>query len=128
LRGALAILLLLALSSATWVAPSYVGDNVYGDPALEQFRYAISVDCSQGVVRSLVLGPGFERVSDAKSYLTYVEVEHTLVSTERTDSSGDLRHGLPGQPRYMRGLFILLLEKPGFRNQEVYFTIEGCWS
>ncbi len=121
------LLLLVSMVYAQRVAPTLIGDKDFGNGDLEEMRYAISAQCKEATVDLMVFDREYKRVPSAKTYLTYVDYEAKLLATNYTDSQGFRSHKLPGNPRFMRGLFILLIEKEGFRNQEIYFTIDRCY-
>jgi len=70
----------------------------------------------------------FERIGGAGTYLKYVDFSSPLISSVETDGDGSAIHSLPGNTTLMRGLFILVMEKDGFRSKEVHFDIAPCYS
>ena len=94
----------------------------------DEFVYSISVDCTAATIRLIVMDEEYQGVQDAKTYLKYVDFASPLLSNVVTDKDGFTLHKLPGQTTLMRGLFILVMEKKGFRSKEVHFDISPCYS
>lgn len=94
----------------------------------DEFVYSISVDCTAATIKLIVMDEEYEPVQDTSTYLKYVDFASPLLSTVKTDKDGFALHKLPGQTTLMRGLFILVMEKKGFRSKEVHFDIAPCYS
>ncbi len=67
-------------------------------------------------------------VADAQTYLKYIDFSSPLLSNVKSDKDGLALHRLPGQVTLMRGLFVLVIEKKGYRSKEVHFDLSPCFS
>lgn len=131
MRGmaALLLLLLLPLLHANVVAPTIYEQEDLGDgTVLSDFTYSLSVDCTAATISIIVMDSHNTPVEGADTYLKYVDFSSPLIAQGQTDREGFRLDKLPGSSLLMRGLFILVIEKKGFRNKEVHFDISGCYS
>ena len=128
-----AVVLLLILFStplhANVVAPT-IYDQVYvnyGTP-LNDFTYALSVDCTAGTISIIVMDSHEKPVEGAQTYLQYADISSSLIAAGQTDEDGYRLDRLPGKSTLMHGVFSLTIEKTGFNNMDVDFDISGCYS
>ncbi len=132
MRGAAALLLLLLLFAplhANVIAPTVYEQKDLGDPIfLHDFTYSLSADCTAATISIIVMDDHNVPVEGAYTYLKYVDFSSPLLAQGPTDREGFILDKLPGSSTLMRGLFILVIEKKGFRNKEVHFDISGCYS
>ena len=130
-RSSLVLLLVLFLTPlhANVVAPTIHEQADLGDDTvLKDFTYSIGVDCIASAIRLTVLDDRNKPVQGASTYLKYVDFSTPLIDQGATDQDGFILEKLPGSPTLMRGLFILVIEKSGFRDKEIHFDISGCYS
>jgi hypothetical protein len=99
-----------------------------GDPGLKQFVYSMSADCKAATVTLSVMNGSLIPISHANTFLKYVDFSTGLISNVETDQDGIALHKLPGNVVLMRGLFILVIEKYGYRNKEIHFDISPCFT
>ncbi len=128
---ALALLLALffPLLHASVIAPTVYEQKDLGDPVfLQDFTYSLSADCTAATISIIVMDGHNKPVEGAYTYLKYVDFSSPLIAQGPTDREGFRLDKLPGSPMFMRGLFILVIEKKGFRNKEIHFDISGCYS
>ncbi len=131
---ALALLLALFLLPfgpvhANVIAPTIYEQDDLGDPVLLQdFTYSLSVDCTAATISIIAMDGHNRPVEGVYTYLKYVDFSTPLMAQGVTDRNGFVLHKLPGSTRLMRGLFVLVMEKKGFRNKEIHFDISGCYS
>lgn len=126
MRSFLFLLFLLSISSAIIIGPRIYEQEDFGDISLEEFTYSLSVDCSNGQINAIVMDGNNTPVGGADTYLRYVDYAQPLISSTETLGDGTAVHDLPGKVSFMRGLFILVIHKDGFRGKEVHFDILGC--
>ncbi len=124
---ALALLALCGLSSALIIGPRIYEQDDLGDPILSEFTYSLSADCNASTISAYILNESNGPVRDAGVYLKYVDFSTPLMSSSKTDKDGFTLIRLPGNVMLMRGLFIMVIEKKGFRNKEVHFDLSPCW-
>lgn len=131
-RGKTILIILLAaisissISNAVTIGPRIYEQKDMGDPMLEDFTYSLSVDCTAAAINLIVMDDNTARVQDANAYLKYIDFSSPLIANGETDKDGFVVLKLPGDVKLMRGLFILVIEKKGFRNKEIHFDITGC--
>jgi hypothetical protein len=113
---------------AATIAPTVYEQDDLGDPVLlKDFTYSLSVDCAAAVINVIVMDGHNKPVESAYTYLKYIDFSTPLISKGPTDREGFVLHKLPGSTTLMRGLFILVIEKAGFRSKEIHFDISGCY-
>lgn len=130
MHRALAVLLLLTpLAHAIVIGPTVYEQDDLGDPVfLQDFTYSLSADCTAATITSVAMDGKNRPVEGARTYLKYVDFATPLISQGPTDREGVKLHKLPGSPLLMRGMFVLVMEKEGFRSKEIHFDISGCYS
>ncbi len=126
LRAGLLFILILSIANAVIIGPRVYEQDDFGDISLDEFTYSLSVDCSNATILAIVMNESNKPVQEADTYLKYVDFASPLISTGSTDRNGFVLHELPGNVSLMRGLFILVIEKDGYRSKEVHFDIVGC--
>lgn len=126
MRKALVLLFLFASSYALIVGPAIYEQDDFGDISLLEFTYSLSADCSAGTITTIVMDESNKPVQDANAYLQYIDFATPLISSGKTDKDGYVLSRLPGSVQLMRGLFILVVEKKGFRSKEVHFDLYPC--
>ncbi|MBD3209968.1 hypothetical protein GF318_01150 [Candidatus Micrarchaeota archaeon] len=122
------LLFLLLVSFSFAVAPSIHEQKNLGFYRHPEFTYSLSVNCEKGTVRVIVMDANLTKVGNASTFLKYVDYDTPLISSRKSDQNGYAIHELPGNTSLMRGLFILVLEKKGYRSKEIHFDISGCYA
>lgn len=123
----LALILLAGASSALAIGPRIYEQDDLGDISLSEFTYSFSADCNASTISVYVYNESIKPVRDANLYLKYVDFSTPLMSNTKTDKDGYSLIRLPGNVLLMRGLFVLVIEKGGYRNKEVHFDLSPCW-
>jgi hypothetical protein len=100
----------------------------FGNASLPEFDgMAITIDCNSAVLGAHVASSGAP-VAGAMTYLEYVDYSTPLLSSRQTDGSGNALHRVPsGNISHMSGLFVLAVEKAGYRRREAHFDIGACF-
>lgn len=119
---------LIFLVISNIIAPTIYEQDDFGTVSLEEFTYSISVDCTAGTIRLVVMDESLKPVKEANTYLKYVDFAQPLISSGETDKDGRITHKLPGNVRLMRGFFILVIQKNDFRSKEIHFDIARCYN
>ncbi|MEM5814756.1 MAG: hypothetical protein QXD77_02980 [Candidatus Aenigmatarchaeota archaeon] len=127
-KALLLILLLSAAAHALIVGPFIYEQKDLGDPMSSEFLYSMSVDCTEATISLMVMDESYMPVEGASTYLKYIDYSSPVIDSGRTGRDGMIIFDLPGNTSLMRGLFILVVEKKGFRSKEVHFDISGCYS
>ncbi len=120
------MLLFPSLASAVVIGPHIYEQQNNGDNNLPEFTYSLSVDCTAAAINVIVMDNATNPVQDANTYLKYVDFSSPTIGTGKSDKDGLVVMKLPGNVLLMRGLFIMVIEKRGFRNKEVHFDIVNC--
>ncbi len=119
-------LVIFSVANAIIVGPTVYEQDDFGDILWDEFTYSLSVDCDEAVLNVIVMDESIMPVEEANTYLKYVDFASPLVSSGTTDNQGRISHKLPGNVSLMRGLFILVIEKDGYRTKEIHFDILKC--
>lgn len=127
LRVLLALALLLSPACAAPAAPVIWEQDDLGDISLQEFTYSLGVDCGEAAISVIVMDENLTPVEGAGTYMMYVDYGEAVLGSPKTGPDGAVLYGLPGNTSYMRGLFMLMIEKKGFRGKEVHFDISPCY-
>ena len=127
MRPALVLLLLFGASNALIVGPAIYEQDDFGDIAWSEFTYSLSADCTAGTITTIVMNESNKPVKDATVFLQYIDFSTPLIGAVKSDKDGYAFHKLPGQVQLMRGFFVLVIEKAGFRSKEVHFDLYPCF-
>jgi hypothetical protein len=123
----LALFCLMGASSALTIGPRIYEQRDLGDIGLSEFTYSLSADCNASTISVSIYNESNRPVRDANIYLKYVDFSSPLLSSSKSDKDGFSLILLPGNVKLMRGLFIMVVEKKGFRNKEIHFDLSPCW-
>jgi len=97
----------------------------FGNASLPSFNVTMGMDCVEQELNANVSSDE-NPVSGVTTFLKYVQYENPLLGTRITDASGNVVHKVYGNISYMSGIWVLVLEKPGYRKQEAHFEIFDC--
>lgn len=120
------LLLVIGCCSALVVGPRIYEQDDFGDISLSEFTYSISTDCTAAAITVVVMNESLKPVMGANTYLKYVDFATPLMGSGVSDKDGRVLLKLPGNVNLMRGLFILVIEKKGYRGKEVHFDLSPC--
>ena len=126
MRFILLPMLIISLVHAAIVGPTVHEQDDFGDILWNEFTYSLSVDCDNAVLRVVVMDENIKPVEGAGTYLKYVDYATPLISSGASGKDGRVMHQLPGNVSLMRGLFVLVIEKEGYRTKEIHFDIMKC--
>jgi len=94
---------------------------------LTQLTYSLNIDCNEKEAQIRVMDENLTHLEDVGCYLSYIDSSASaIISSNHTDGDGRTVHHLPGNVSNMRGMFIMLIEKSGYRKKEIHFDILGC--
>ena len=127
-RLLLLIMASLAISQALVVGPMIYEQKDMGDIGLKEFVYSMSADCTAGTITITVMNSSYMALGGANTYLQYTQFSSQILSSVQTDPDGVALHKLPGNVKLMQGLFIMVIEKYGYRNKEIHFDLSPCFS
>jgi len=127
-RLAVLLLLMASLVSAFTVQADSIGVQETGDENLESLDVGISIDCDEKDLTVSVLGEDSEEpVAGASAFLFYTDYEYQLIATGTSDSEGKANIDVLGNRDYLTALFILRVDKSGYRSKEIEFAYEKCF-
>lgn len=121
-------LLFVPFVFAESIAPTIYEQRDFGTVSFDEFTYSVSVDCTAATVRAYVMDESMQPVEGADTYLKYIDFAQPLISSVESDKDGFVLHKLPGNVKLMRGFFVLVIQKSGYRSKEIHFDINRCWS
>ncbi len=121
----LAILLLFGVSFAQVVEADLVEEKDTGPEAAPALVAALWLDCESGNV-TLTLSSHGSRVEGATVFLFRTDSAYKLLARSSTDGEGISVVRPPGKISYLNDLYILRIEKSGFRTKETEFTFWNC--
>ncbi len=125
--AALLFIFLFGISNALVVGPVIYEQKDFGTMGQHQFTYSLSADCNASVITAIIYNESNKPVQDANVLLSYVDFSTPLLRNLYTDKDGVAILKLPGQVQLMRGLFILVIQKSGFKSKEVHFDLYPCF-
>jgi hypothetical protein len=123
----LALALLCGFSSALVVGPVIYEQRDFGNLNEHQFTYSLSADCNASVITAIIYNETNNPVQGATVLLSYIDFAQPLLANVLTDKDGVAVLKLPGQVQLMRGLFIMVVQKNGFKDKEVHFDLYPCY-
>ncbi|NYZ74314.1 hypothetical protein H0O00_04165 [Candidatus Micrarchaeota archaeon] len=128
LAFSIALFSLFSICSALMVGPRIYEQDDFGDISLDEFTYSISADCTASSITLLVMNGSNRPVRDANAYLKYIDFSTPLMGSGVSNNDGQILFKLPGDVSLMRGLFIIVIEKKGYRSKEVHFDLSPCFT
>ncbi|MEW6036435.1 MAG: hypothetical protein AB1529_07530 [Candidatus Micrarchaeota archaeon] len=123
--GGLALLLLLGLGFAQVVEADIVEEKDTGAEAAPALVAALWLDCESGNA-TLTLSSNGSRVEGATVFLFRADSAYKLLARSSTDEEGVSTVRPQGKTPYLNDLYILRIEKSGFRTKEIEFTFWNC--
>lgn len=85
----------------------------------------ITMDCDENIITIYILSEG-KPVTGAVARLIYVDYSVPLLAAGPTDVGGRFTYKLVGERDFMTGLFLVVIEKEGYKNKEAHFDIHRC--
>jgi hypothetical protein len=125
-RFVLMILLAVGLAAAFSVRPDYMGVQDTGSGSSMDVGIMIDCDTNSLAVTAKSNGTG-EPIPDASAYLFYTNYEYRMISSGKTNDNGLAAIAVTGKRDYLTSLFILRVDKQGFRSREIEFTYKKCF-
>ncbi|VVC03981.1 Uncharacterised protein [Candidatus Bilamarchaeum dharawalense] len=122
------LIILLTLASSAFVPPRVFDQDDLGDIIFKEFTYSIAIDCNESILKVMVMNESNMPVEGATTYLQYLENSNPIISRISTPKNGTTLHQLPGNTKYMRSRWTLLIEKEGYRSKAVQFDLAPCYS
>lgn len=119
MRNILILLLVLAISSAV-----QIGIIAEKDTALDgekNFNISISYDCNKTI--RINATSDNKLLSDVRVFIYYEEAAMTLLASGKTNENGEYEYKIIGNPKNMRGVFSVTLEKSGFKTKRASFVL-----
>jgi hypothetical protein len=122
-------LLIIGLAAAFTVKPAYTGIHDTGNENLPALNVDIGVDCDTKIVHiNVASNETGEPLKDAMTYLFYTDYSYqALPNPGKTDSGGDAEIPVPGTIRFLNAMFILRVDRQGYRSREIEFSYKKCF-
>ncbi|VVC01264.1 Uncharacterised protein [uncultured archaeon] len=89
-----------------------------GNSIWPEIRY----NCSQKTFHSTLYG-GPDPLANANAYLFYLDYSYQLIATDKSDANGSADFGIVGKDTLLKKVFVLRVEKTGYKTLEVQFAI-----
>lgn len=116
------VLLIIAATIGHSIAPEIYGIKDTGSMNLPNIDVNLSIDCTN---KNLEL---FSNVDDAQVTMFYTDYGYSpLPNRVKTNEEGYAIMEVPGSLNYLTGLFILRIDKQGFKSREIEFTYGKCF-
>ncbi len=129
MRNATILLALACIAGAFSVEPDFIDVQETGNENLPSLDVRIGLDCTTKDVGVTVLSDeDGEPLDGAKAYLFYTDYTYqALPNPGTTDAEGSAVIPVPGSIRFLNAMFILRVDKQGFRSKEIQFVYEYCF-
>lgn len=85
----------------------------------------VTMDCEENVI-TVYIKQDDKPVTGAVVRILYVDYSVPLLASGPTDIEGKLTYKLVGERNFMTGIFLVIVEKEGYRNKEAHFDIAQC--
>ncbi|MFH1784873.1 MAG: hypothetical protein ABH842_00445 [Candidatus Micrarchaeota archaeon] len=121
------LLMMISLTMAFTVKPSYIDTKNTGDPNLGELEIELTVDCSNKQLTAFITNEDEEPIADAKTYVFYTDYGYQLLGTGTTDNGGISTINVIGNMDYLSALFIFRADATGYQSQEIEFTYMKCF-
>ncbi|MFZ5500511.1 MAG: hypothetical protein ACOY58_01170 [Candidatus Micrarchaeota archaeon] len=120
--------MMAAMASAFGVQADYLDVKDTGNENLEPLSVAIFIDCDMKNITAEIKGQESEEpIAGASAYLFYTDYEYQLIATGNSDPYGMARIDVLGNRDYLTALFILRIDKSGYRSREIEFSYQNCF-
>jgi len=126
MRFLLLLLLILSVAAAVETPLTIYEQRSLGVVYEEDFDdMAITMDCDESVITIHIRSDG-KPITGAVARLIYVDYSVPLLAAGPTDVEGRFVYKLVGERDFMTGLFLVVVEKEGYKNKEAHFDIHKC--
>lgn len=127
MRAILFILLLAAASWASMVKPVQFDTHDTGSESLPTLDVDMTIDCDSKDL-FVSVSHGEDPIEGASAVLFYTDYSYQpLPGGGNTDSAGSVTLSVPGTIDFLTALFILRVDKSGYRSREIEFAYEKCF-
>lgn len=123
----LLVVLIINNNYAAKVGANIFEEKNFDSESIPMINYDLIVDCNKGTIENTIFSQDSDPIEGAYAYLKYHDYSSPLLSSGTTDEHGLVIHNLPGNISLMDGMFILVMEKTGYRKKEVHFDIVSCF-
>lgn len=97
-----------------------------GVEGTQHFNISLFYDCNKTLFVHIADEVTSAPVSSAIVRLFYEERYTPLLGTGLTNASGDYQYTLIGDPKLMRNIFLVVVEKQDFITKEAHFVLPRC--
>ncbi|MFH0884679.1 MAG: hypothetical protein V1861_03135 [Candidatus Micrarchaeota archaeon] len=129
MKHAFIVLLIVGLAAAFTVKPAYIEIHDTGNENLPALNVDISIDCdTKNVHINVASNETGEPLEGAMTYLFYTDYTYqALPNPGKTDVDGNTAIPVPGTIRFLNAMFILRVDKQGYRSREIEFAYKKCF-
>jgi hypothetical protein len=122
-------LMLAGLSTAFNVTPDFLDVQYTGSESLPVMDIDLTIDCdTKDLIIDVKDSETEERITGMDTVLFYTDYGYQPLPTPKTtDSEGRVVMQVPGTLDFLTGLFILRVDKQGYRTIEIEFLYEKCF-
>jgi len=120
---------LVLAASAFSVVPHFIDVQDTGSESLPSLDVGISLDCdSKNVTVTVLSDDDGTPVAGADARLFYTDYTYQpLPNPGKTDSKGMAGLPVPGTLKFLNAMFVLRVDKQGFKSREIEFAYEYCF-
>jgi hypothetical protein len=113
------LLLILAIASAVQIKMIAEKDTAFTGEKV--FNLSVSYDCNKTI--RITTTSENNALADVMVFLYYEEVTTTLLASGKTNEKGEYEYNIIGNPKNMRGVFSITLEKRSFKTKRASFVL-----
>lgn len=122
-------LCLIGLASAFSVRPDIQGVQDTGSTQLPAMDVGITIDCSSNMLTVTVdANDTGQPVQGANTYLFYTNYGYQAIGSGESDNMGIAAIPVTGKLDFLTSLFVLRVDKEGYRSRETEFTYNNCFN
>jgi len=113
------LLLILAIASAVQIKMIAEKDTAFNGEKI--LNLSVSYDCNKTI--RITTTSENKALGDVTVFLYYEEVATALLASGKTNEKGEYEYKIIGNPKNMRGVFSITLEKSGFKTKRASFVL-----
>jgi hypothetical protein len=123
----LLVLFLISMGHAAMVNADLKGVQDTGSANLPAFSFILLTDCGNpSAIVFLSNNDTGQSVPGATMFIIRTDSAYRILNRSATDDEGKGVIGVPGKLQYLNDLYVLRIEKNGYRSKEVQFTFWNC--
>ena len=121
------LLFLFSIASAEEIELTVYEERDFGPAYEEDFdELEITMECGKSIIYIDIEDEDVP-ITGAIVRIMYIDYSTPLLASGPTDVEGEFDYTLVGEKNFMRGLFLVIVEKEGYRQKEAHFDISNCF-